>query len=142
MALISNGDQILTKNVYGTDETVLWEGLHKWWNSNTLTVSENITNFEKIGITFKDDWLIDMKYEEFPTVNNSIDLVCQGIENAKLVFKTVKLAISNNTLTLLTGGKVTAALADGTIAASTDKYVAIVKIVGINRKQTATQEGV
>lgn len=142
MALISNGDQILTKNVYGTDETVLWEGLHKWWNSNTLTVSENITNFEKIGITFKDDWLIGSKYEEFPTVDNSIDLVCQGIENAKFTIKTVRLTISNNTLTLSTGGSVTVTMTDGTIATTTNPYVATLKIVGINRKQTATQEGV
>lgn len=46
MALISNGDQVLTKNVYNSDETVLWEGSL----ATGITLSESVNNFERVKI--------------------------------------------------------------------------------------------
>ena len=47
MALISNGDQVLTKRVYNSDETVLWEG-----NATSAMLSESVSNFEYIKVSF------------------------------------------------------------------------------------------
>lgn len=52
MSLISLGDQVLTKNVYGTDETVLWEG--NLTAGSTVTFSEPITNFDRYIFIGKD----------------------------------------------------------------------------------------
>lgn len=49
MALISNGDEILTKRVYNSDETVLWEG-NASSPVTTVTVSESLNNFESFKI--------------------------------------------------------------------------------------------
>jgi len=49
MALISNGDQVLTKRVYNSDETVLWEG-EAVELGDVISCSESIKNFERIRI--------------------------------------------------------------------------------------------
>jgi len=140
MALISNGDQVLTKNVYGTDETVLWTGS---LSGSSLPVSavlsEPCTRFNRIGITMGGGYNSTFFYDGTATtfqvfspyvgssaasiyaVNFTIDNSVPAIKLEK--GRSVFFKISGNNITNFNGNK------PPEVGENT-----LIKVVGIGRK--------
>ena len=158
MALISNGDQVLTKNVYNTDETLLWEGPLSGMTpsgnvDNNVTLTESIDNFSKFDIYY---WT----YRNTTNSSFSVETVVKNPSNNTLYFLIppwpedssngawYKQSLSAvGTDVHFDGGYTSNTSAARMPAKNSDGrhmwgHGNIYKIVGINRKQTATQEGV
>lgn len=142
MALISNGDQVLTKNVYGTDETVLWQG--NQGGLFTITLSEPATNFEKLFIV--GNWndgtasqFADYIYTD--PLNAEVSYLQKGFFGCTDWGKKywgLRIFKNTNTITCIAAKE----SAWGSASESNMTNFSIQKVIGINRKQTATQEGV
>lgn len=148
MALISNGDQVLTKNVYGSDETVLWEGETVVRDGNTFTfnLSENIGNFEGVKFVIHSNFGAGNNVAEHNVTanNNRFSIGTNFIVNSDgnaLFCESCFVTFSGSVMTAKFGQRTGISLTTLTISTRSDRGPTVLKIIGINRKQTATQEG-
>lgn len=144
MSLISLGDQVLTKKVYGTDETVLWETPDNQGH-NTVTLSEPYTNFEKIAIccgSSNGNDGVEIKY--FSTSFDIKHISYQGGSggNEYWIACFIENTVDKTTLTISKGkairGSYTSSDLTGVAFASDSLYAnCFFKVWGINRKEDA-----
>jgi len=151
MALISNGDQVLTKNVYNTDETLLWAG-NLTTIGSAMNLTEKMSNFESVKIYFNDVNGEQTNVMEIHTLVNFGRISCieQMLHTSGVIyFRSCNLEgnIDSTLWTVKTSFSYTISgnAITGFDARTTNGqtiYVKPVKVVCINRKQTSTQEGI
>ena len=120
----------------GNDETVLWSGDRYWWSdTSNLQLSESVNSFEIIRIKAKDDWEIQDSYFYFPSNVGTFNIVTNGIENNKLVWKSTKFGLSGNLVGIIQPFTFSVQSNKTIDASSGASYVMFHEIVGINRKE-------
>lgn len=133
MALISNGDQVLTKNVYGTDETLLFSTDTP---TNECTLSEPLTNFEFIKIMFSIN--DNCQVNEFCAhiSDHHKNIVCFGNATDSFAWGKQNIKFEANKVTI-TDAWAFVGLNANTYDANNNIYAknSIGKIWGVNRKE-------
>lgn len=127
--------------VISLDETVLWEGELVVNTSNSLVLSEVVTNFESIAIydkTLADDFVpytktitsVDANTRTFSTRDGWVDVNWQPTQPASHYIGTCMYVLDADHKTLRTYGCYRHHMGTQSWASTTGK---IVKVVGINR---------
>lgn len=133
MSLISLGDQVLTKNVYGTDETLLFE-------TNTPTsscnLSESIENFERVKIMFSINENCQISEFCSTETNQHKNLITFGNAPDSFAWAKQNLRFSGSNITV-TSAWAFVGLNTNTYDANNNTYAmnSIGKVWGINRKE-------
>lgn len=138
MALISNGDQVLTKRVYNSDETVLWEGEA---STGTITLSEPLTNFERVKFYMLPDKMFGGEQSSNSSYYSSTCWKVYDDGNTNYYQISLTLDATGTVFTIGASLHRYSVKTTDTWNHDNNNYP-ITKIVGINRKQTVTQEGV
>lgn len=137
MALISNGDKVLTKRVYNSDETVLWEGTQ---SDGTITLSEDMYNFETVKFIVSPagtDRIATVN--EYSTIlgkqsNNYFYLSYENIAGSKYT-KQVMYCKTTDGLNVTLNSVAGLVFSDSTISHKNPDSFVVKKILGINRKE-------
>ncbi len=134
------------KRALGVDETVLWDGSTTGSDGN-ITLSESMTNFERIGIFFsigsayeQGTYWYGGKWQFFETGDLSItkkfcisDNMNNGDSANTLNFKNQSYAVSNDNLTFTLARSTQLYYNGSSWAVSTTAKSKIYKVVGIHR---------
>lgn len=122
------------KRALGVDETVLWEG--EGTESNfPITLSESITNFERIRFYVKWHSTITAAYQCFEYLVSSNSDVWQGMcaainENKDFYQSFFTLTVSNGRSVAYTSGRLRG---NYSVGQANEKSATLCKIVGIHR---------
>lgn len=141
MALISNGDQVLTKNVYGTDETVLWDVGYTWANMQVnVTLTESVLTFEKLKVFCRDDANRSCIIEIDTNLSQAGNTFCiSDGDTAALSFRTFLVKIADKTVSLDAGqfsiSASNKAFAWVSPCTASSSFARMYKIIGVNRKE-------
>ena len=124
------------------DETVLWSG-NGTQTTGALNLSESITGFERIGISFFVDTSPEIGYQEFPVYSTADsfpiltnDPHMEGGSTVTMYIKWGLITQSNNGSTLnLTSGGYNNIYGSNKGSSNSCNWTKPFKICGINRKQ-------
>lgn len=133
MALISNGDQVLTKRVYGTNETLLFSSDTP---TDVATLSEALSNFETVKIMFSING--NCHINEFCTELNDIhkNIVCFGNARDSFAWAKQNIKFEDDKITITDAWSFVGLNANN-YDANNNIYAknSIGKIWGVNRKE-------
>ena len=145
-AEIVNHDNTLSGNgtsgsPLGLNETVLWENADNKLTKDLTwpqTLSESITNFEKISFLYGGDDIIEnAEYHTFDTYNNvDYNLVAWRVDAASdfIFWREAKFNCNGTSLTNPYNSTINISTAFNGGGFNRDGYNYLIKIVGINRK--------
>ena len=127
--------------VFSNDETVLWENPNGTITKDIQwpqTLSEPITNFEKVSFLYgADDYSGNAEYHTFNTYNNfNYNLVawrCDGPANNSIFWREAKFNCNGTSLTNPYNSTINLSTAFDGFGFNTDGYNWLVKVIGINR---------
>ena len=125
----------------GNDETVLWENTNKSFTKDLQwpqTLSEPITNFEKVSFLYAPDSFIEeAEYYTFDAYNNyNYNLVawrCDGPGTDYIFWREAKFNCNGTSLTNPYNSTINLSTAFAGVAFNKDGYNWLLKVVGINR---------
>lgn len=129
--------------VFSTDETVLWENTNSAFTIDLQwpqTLSEPITNFEKVEFLYSDDGGIkNAQYHVFNAYNNfDYNLVawrCDGPTNDNIFWREAKFNCNGTSLTNPYNSTINLTTGFNGVAFNRSGYNCLLKVVGINRKE-------
>lgn len=125
----------------GNDETVLWDNPNGTMTKDIQwpqTLSEPITNFEKVSFLYgADDYSGNAEYHTFNTYNNfNYNLVawrCDGPGNNNIFWREAKFNCNGTSLTNPYNSTINLSTAFAAAGFNTTGYNWLLKVVGINR---------
>jgi hypothetical protein len=128
--------------VFSNDETVLWENPNGTITKDMQwpqTLSEPITNFEKVSFLYAaDDGRENAEYHTFNTYNNyNYNLVawrCDGPANDNIFWREAKFNCNGTSLTNPYNSTINLSTAFAGGGFNRDGYNWLLKVIGINRK--------
>ena len=125
----------------GNDETVLWENTNKTFTKDLQwpqTLSEPITNFEKVSFLYApDSYIEDAEYHTFDSFNNyNYNLVawrCDGPSTDYIFWREAKFNCNGTALTNPYNSTINLSTAFAGAGFNKTGYNWLLKVVGINR---------
>ena len=137
VTLTVSGTQIIA----GLDETVLWVNTNNEFTKNLQwpqTLSEPITNFEKVAFLYAaDDYIENAQYHIFNAYNNfNYNLVewrCDGPSNDNIFWREAKFNCNGTSLTNPYNSTINLSTAFNGGGFNRDGYNWLLKVIGINR---------
>ena len=134
-------DTVNNRFVVEADETVLWENTEGKLTKDLtfpLTLSEEITNFERVKFLYGgDSYMENAHWIEFEAVNNSpytlYDFRCDAPPDPAIMWRLAKFHINGTSVTNTYNSTINLNTAFSGAGYNSDGYNYLVKIVGINR---------
>jgi hypothetical protein len=134
-------DTVNNRYVAEVDETVLWENTEGKLTKDLtfpLTLSENITNFEKVKFLYGgDSYMETAHWIEFEVTNNNpytlYDFRCDGPSTNDIMWRLAKFNINGTSVTNTYNSTINLNTAFSGSGYNTSGYNYLVKIVGVTR---------
>ena len=134
-------DTINNRYVAEVDETVLWENTEGKLTKDLtfpLTLSENITNFERVKFLYGgDSYMKNAHWIEFEVSNNNpytlYDFRCDGPSTTDIFWRLAKFNINGTSVTNTYNSTINLSTAFSGSGYNTTGYNYLVKIVGVTR---------